>query len=143
MTREAYLSLPQRLRNQPDAIGDDGIQASFCLSRGIIGPIIQFPPRNTHKPSILYPSDESRADDQRLRSADDPSQPPPFCEPYGFPEAVGPGVRGRDMPRFGQEVDRVDVLLAGEEDADLGAEGGEEDGAVLGEMVNAVEDVVD
>ena len=47
------------------------------------------------------------------------------------------------MPGFGEEEDRVDMLLLGEEDAGFRAEGGEKDGPVAGKAVDEEEDGVD
>ena len=105
--------------------------------------IIQPSPRNTQQSSILDVLDELRAHHQRFRPANDPRQTPALGKPDCLLEAIRPRVGRGDVAGFGQEEDGVDVLLVGEQDADLGAEGRQENGTVFGEPVHAVEDVVD
>ena len=60
----------------------------------------------------------------------------------GLLQTVGAGISGGDMSGFSQEEDGIAGLLAREQKADFRAEGGEEDSALAGELVDLLKDPV-
>ena len=122
--------------------GAQNVMTGGCYL-SVLSHVIQSTPRDANKPRILDISDEMRAHNERFGSADDACKAPALRKPDRLLEAVCASIRRGDMARFCQEENGVDMLLVGEQDADLWTEGGEEDGAVLGKAIHAVKRAVD